>query len=90
MTCICSEAQLFHVGCDCPASLDAVIVSVFVRGYASDDKAQVYVEGGVDPVAEVRRQYPYGTIYHTRRVHNPPRKIEQFSDEYIREMSKGG
>lgn len=90
-TCTCTDAQLYHVGCDCSATLDAVIVDVWKDGYASDNKARITIEGGLDVATEVRRQFgSFATIYHSRPLFAPIKPQQKYSAEYIREMSKGG
>ena len=72
--CECSEQQLHLVGCDCRASSDAVIVDVYLRGYASDDKGRLHCDGGLDVEAEVRRAFGYSArAFRTRRVFEMPK-----------------
>lgn len=90
-TCTCSDMQLNLVGCDCAADHDAVIVKIFIDGYASDNKDTMVIDGGLDPATEVRKKHgSFARIYETRPLYTPIRKAETFSPEYIREMSKGG
>lgn len=86
--CSCSALQLEQVGCDCTASWDAVIVDVFRDGYASDNKGEISVDGGLDVNAEVRLAFgSFAKPYRIRRVIPLPTPI-QVSEEYTRAMSR--
>jgi hypothetical protein len=91
ITCTCSDLQLEHVGCDCVASREAVIVRVWLDGYASDNTAKMVIDGGQDPATVVRAKHGgLAIIFETRRVFPERNYRETFSPEYIREMSIGG
>jgi hypothetical protein len=71
--CTCSEYQLYQVGCDCEASYDAVVVHVWKDGYASDNKGKLYIEGGLNVEAEVRKVFgSFAKVYHSYKPNQGP------------------
>lgn len=85
--CQCSEAQLQHVGCECVE----MIVEIWPKGYAHDSGLKrMRMAHGTDFANEARKAFGMSaSVYHARESY-PMRKVENFSPEYIREMSMGG
>lgn len=85
--CQCSEAQLHHVGCECVE----MIIEVWPKGYASEEGLKrLRVAHTADYAAEVRKAFGNWASISSKREANPVRKLENFSPEYIKEMSIGG
>jgi hypothetical protein len=91
--CICSEDQLYHVGCDCASSYQVgYTLTINPRGYFAEDTTRVAIlapEGTDKHVFEAwaRERYGYSTAvaYATRNL--PPQP--GVSDEYAAYMTRG-
>lgn len=85
--CQCSEMQLAKVGCECIE----MIVEIWPRGYAHDEGRKVLrMAHCADHSSEARKAFGMGAAVYAKREAYPIRRVENFSPEYIREMSMGG
>lgn len=85
--CQCSEMQLNHVGCECVE----FIVEIWPRGYAHDSGLKrLRMAHCADFETEARKAFGMSATVYAKREANPIRRVENFSPEYIREMSIGG
>lgn len=85
--CKCSEMQLERVGCECVE----MIVEIWERGYASDNGKKVLrMAHCADYAFEARKAFGMGASVYAVREAYPIKRSENFSSEYIREMSRGG
>ena len=93
-TCTCTEQQLDLVGCDCVATMEAVRVRVWPKGYASDPQVSMVIDGGYTQAEReqiVREAHgSFARIFDSRPVFSMPQPKQNFSAEYIRQMSMGG
>ena len=86
--CNCSDYQMEQVGCDCVE----IIIECWPHGYAhADGLSRLNVSHAMseaDLHAAVRKAFGLGATIYTRRERFPiPRRVETFSDEYVRDMS---
>lgn len=85
--CQCSEMQLQHVGCECIE----MIVEIWPNGCA-DEKGlkRLRMAHCADYASEARKAFGNWASVYSKREAYPIRRVENFSPEYIREMSMGG
>lgn len=85
--CQCSEAQLNRVGCECVV----FTVEIWPKGYAAETGlARVQMAHCANFEVEARKLFGSFASISSKRETYPVRKVENFSAEYIKEMSKGG